>query len=386
MDRRIVAPGEIPLVEDILSAYKNSMIDKAALAEAILGQSTQAYGLSATALSSGAVTNYAFAVQIGRGFIFAYEETDPNAYGVLGTDTTNILKTGINLNATDLGLTNTAPSTPGYSTNYLIAAAFEEIDTASTSLPFYNASNPLQPTYTVMNGLRQQVVVFEVVAGTPAATGSQTTPSAPAGYIPLWVVTINNGDSAVVAGQISAAPGAPFVVGLSALQSSINSLQSAVNTIDGELTTIDGEISSIDTQISGINTSLAGKAALGGSSGQSFQAASGTGSNNVVIRGDFPSALGGSSGWKKYPDPTSPSGYFIEQWAAGNTTAAGQTITFPIQFPNAVESIVICDGGSLPDAWGYHNVTTTGFSAYATAGGGSSGAASGAYSYRAKGY
>lgn len=57
-----------------------------------------------------------------------------------------------------------------------------------------------------------------------------------------------------------------------------------------------------------------------------------------------PANLGGSvlatNGWKKYPDPTSPTGYFIEQWGmsvmtAGASNVAGTGwINYPIVFPN----------------------------------------------------
>jgi hypothetical protein len=58
----------------------------------------------------------------------------------------------------------------------------------------------------------------------------------------------------------------------------------------------------------------------------------------VILPSKFPSSLG-ATGWKKYPDPNSPTGYFIEQW--GSTTASSSgggavLATFPIAFPNAV--------------------------------------------------
>ena len=49
----------------------------------------------------------------------------------------------------------------------------------------------------------------------------------------------------------------------------------------------------------------------------------------------FPSSLG-TYGWKRYPDPNSPTGYFIRQWGfiqvTNNSTLA---VTLPIAFPNA---------------------------------------------------
>lgn len=75
--------------------------------------------------------------------------------------------------------------------------------------------------------------------------------------------------------------------------------------------------------------------------------AGGTGANDAVIAGQFPSSLtinGGplTYGYKKYPDPGSPSGYYIEQWAttasynfqpSGGSGQQNLAATFPIAFP-----------------------------------------------------
>ncbi len=220
MNRDLIYPGQIALAENMLDSFKDAMVGIGANSEAMLGQGTTAYGLACTALASGVVSGSAFAVQIGRGFMFSYQETDPNAYGVLGADTaTNILKTGINLGTTNLGLTNAAPATTGYSVNYLVSAAFQEADTGSTVLPYVNAANPASPyagpsnSGVSQNTLRAQTVVFQVTAGTAAATGTQTTPATPSGYVPLYVVTVTNAQTAVAGGNIAIAPAAPFLRG-----------------------------------------------------------------------------------------------------------------------------------------------------------------------------
>jgi hypothetical protein len=216
MDRQFIYPGAVALAENALLGFKDAMINDGMIAEAILSSATSCYGLTATALASGVVSGSAFAVQIGRGALFSYQETDPNAYGVLGTDTaTSILKAGINLTSTNLGITNAAPATTGFSQNFLISAAFQESDGTPTVLPYYNASNPSAPlsgaanSGATQNMTRTQRVVFQVTGGTAAATGSQTTPATPSGYVPLYVVTVNNGDTATVSGQIALAPGNP---------------------------------------------------------------------------------------------------------------------------------------------------------------------------------
>lgn len=63
----------------------------------------------------------------------------------------------------------------------------------------------------------------------------------------------------------------------------------------------------------------------------------------------FPSSLT-PNGWKKYPDPTSPEGYFIEQWctsvsfsfaANGGSGQQNLTATFPLAFEHAVLQVGI---------------------------------------------
>lgn len=67
--------------------------------------------------------------------------------------------------------------------------------------------------------------------------------------------------------------------------------------------------------------------------------------NNV---GQFPSSLT-TNGWKKYPDPNSPTGYFIEQWGEVSTANPGTpTVNFPIAFPNVVFHVIPGVGSSGP--------------------------------------
>lgn len=67
----------------------------------------------------------------------------------------------------------------------------------------------------------------------------------------------------------------------------------------------------------------------------------------AVNLSQFPSSLT-SNGWKKYADPNSPSGYFIEQWGSvllGN--GASQVVTLPIAYPNQ-NLWAGCSYGSIP--------------------------------------
>jgi hypothetical protein len=61
---------------------------------------------------------------------------------------------------------------------------------------------------------------------------------------------------------------------------------------------------------------------------------------STLLSSKFTSSLG-TNGWKKYPDASSPTGYFIEQWGATSIAVTANTATaiswvYPISFPTAV--------------------------------------------------
>lgn len=73
-------------------------------------------------------------------------------------------------------------------------------------------------------------------------------------------------------------------------------------------------------------------------------------STQAVNQGQFASLLS-SGGYKKIPDPNSPTGYFIEQW--GTVSGAnGTPVIFPIAFPNACLNITISEAAGNAGSWG----------------------------------
>jgi hypothetical protein len=211
MDRNIVYPGSIPLDTDILSLNRNAMTAVGTLTAAVLGNTVVADGLACTPTAPASLT-----VTVAPGSITQLTALDPNAYGSLGTDTTDqLVKTGINLQA--VSFTLTPPTISGDSINYLIEATFSETDAVPVVLPYVNAANPSQPfsgpsnSGTAQNTQRIQRAQLQLKPGAAAAAGSQTTPAVDAGWVGLYVVTINYGQSAIHAGSISTLPGAPFV-------------------------------------------------------------------------------------------------------------------------------------------------------------------------------
>lgn len=211
MDRIIVYTDEQTIDTDFLNSEKNTMIGLGLLIQAILGTSTIVDGLACTPTGPASLQ-----VQIGQGAIYSNVNVDPSAYGAIAADTTHqIMKQGIQL-GTKL-LTLTAPVTSGQSVNYLIEAQYEDVDTGSTVLPYYNASNPAVAyngpanSGTSQNTVRQGQCVIQVKAGVAATSGSQVTPAPDAGFVGLWVVTVANGTTAITSGNIALYPGAPFI-------------------------------------------------------------------------------------------------------------------------------------------------------------------------------
>lgn len=136
MNRQIIYPGAIPLETDLLNTNKYTMIALAKLASAIMGSSTYVRGLACTPTSPASMV-----VNVAAGEIYSLANIDGTAYSSLAADTTHsILKQGYVLDAQSFTLT--APSTSGYSINYLIQVTYADTDGGSTVLPYYNASNP----------------------------------------------------------------------------------------------------------------------------------------------------------------------------------------------------------------------------------------------------
>jgi hypothetical protein len=134
----------------------------------------------------------------------------------LAADVTDqIVKTGINLQAVNFTLA--APASSGQSVNYLIEAAFSETDTDPVVLPYVNAANPSQAfsgpnnAGTAQNTERVQRVQLQLKPGAAALAGTQTTPAADAGWVGLYVITVNYGQSAVTTSSFVEATGAPFL-------------------------------------------------------------------------------------------------------------------------------------------------------------------------------
>ncbi len=211
MDRNIVYPGSIPLDTDILSTNRNAMVGIAALTAATLGSNVVADGLACVPTSPASL-----GVIVMPGSITQLASLDSTAYGSLGTDVADqIVKTGINLQPTNF--TMSVPSISGQSINYLIEATFDENDTLPVVLPYVNAANPTQPfsgpanSGTAQNTQRIQRVQLQMKPGAAAPSGTQTTPAVDSGWVGLYVVTVNYGQTTITYSNIATCPTAPFL-------------------------------------------------------------------------------------------------------------------------------------------------------------------------------
>lgn len=210
MDRNMVYPGAIPLDTDVLTVQRSIMKALGFLAQATIGNVTTFDGLACTQQTVPNMT-----VQVGPGAAFSLQVVDALSFGSLGSDSSPLVKFGVNLGSTTLS--TPAPGTTGQSINYLIEASYQESDATSVVLPYYNSSNPAVPysgpanAGTPQNTQRLQTVSLQAKAGTPATTGTQTTPAADVGYTGLYVVTVAFGATSVVNANISTYASAPFI-------------------------------------------------------------------------------------------------------------------------------------------------------------------------------
>jgi len=211
VDRQIVYPGGIPLDTDLLNIERSVMVAIGYLAQATLGTSMVADGLVCTPTQPESMT-----ITVGPGSISQFGVVDTTSFGSLPAETSEpLLRLGINVGNTTFSLT--APTGAGQATNFLIEASFLEADATPIVLPYYNAGNPALPysgpgnTGAPQNTQRLQSVQFQLKAGAPGATGTQTIPSVDAGWAGLYVITLATGQTAISAANIATLPGAPFV-------------------------------------------------------------------------------------------------------------------------------------------------------------------------------
>jgi hypothetical protein len=217
VDRSIVYTSALPRTVDFLNACKFAMMGNAYAMKGCLGFTGMTppppyvEGMSCAPTSPTADLN----VHIAIGSIYAVDPVDSTAYSDLGTDSSHsILKQGILNDPVTLAIT--PPGTPGYSQIYLVQAILSDVDGGSTVLPYYNSANPSQPYSGPGNAGTSQfttrtcLCAVALKAGVAAPSGTQTVPTPDIGYVPLWQITVANGQTQITGANIALAPTAPF--------------------------------------------------------------------------------------------------------------------------------------------------------------------------------
>lgn len=210
MKRQIFYPNEI-LTDTMLSNQaRDDMNNIGRFMQSVMGTANAFDGLPCTASVS------TMSVNVGTGVAYSLQNVDNTAYGSIGADLTHqTVKMGKLIDT--VNLLCPAPTLAGKSINYLVQAAFVESDGGAAILQFYNSSNPSMPYSGPLNDnsssntIRDCVCSVSVKVGTPATTGSQTTPAPDAGYTGLYVVTVAYGATSIIAGNITTLTTAPFI-------------------------------------------------------------------------------------------------------------------------------------------------------------------------------
>jgi hypothetical protein len=211
VDRITVYSGEVPRTVDFLQAEQNTMVAGAKLAASVLGTTGVVDGFACTPNSPAALN-----VLLGGGTVYQVTSLEATTWSSLAADTTDqVVKQGIQLAQQTIALT--PPGTAGFSQVFLIEVQYQDSDSGSTVLPYFNAANPNSPfsgpgnTGTAQNTTRKGIAAVQVKAGVAATTGTQVAPTADAGWIGLWLVTLANGQTTITAGNIVQVANAPFL-------------------------------------------------------------------------------------------------------------------------------------------------------------------------------
>ncbi|MDE2103829.1 MAG: hypothetical protein KGL39_41715 [Patescibacteria group bacterium] len=302
MDRQIVWAGQIPLDTDLLNTNRNVMVGFGYGMQDTLGAATQVSGFPITATAPASL-----AVNIGAGRIYSVQNVDNSAFGSLAADTTDtVMKQGILLTANaPVALNCPAPSTAGYSINYLIEVAYQDSDTNLTVLPYYNASNPSQAyagpnnSNTPQATKRQGLVSLIAKPGIAATTGTQVTPSADSGYVGLYVVTVAYGQTAITSANFVLSTQAPSP--LASFSAGFNTGLLSQATANGIYQQLAGKNWSVPTPVSGVSLTVNGVAGAfaeviysQNTTGQSLGLQIQAGTNNTDYALNIKNASGGA--------------------------------------------------------------------------------------------
>jgi hypothetical protein len=175
-------------------------------------------------------------INLAQGRIYQQAALDAASYGLLPSDSTLVMQQGFA--AAQAVTLTTAALSAGQSQWALVQAMFSPNDQVRANDPtggvlfYWNSANPSQPlqgpsnTGATQPTERASVCTISVIYGSPATTGSEVPPQPTVGFVPLYLVDLTFGQSAITTGQIVTAgpsvgtgvpsnyPYAPFLAGL----------------------------------------------------------------------------------------------------------------------------------------------------------------------------
>lgn len=228
MSRPIVYGFEQIRDYDWLSGHRDMVKANARLAQSLFGVSRTIV----TKLEASASTSPDMHVHVNAGCIFQWAPTDENPYGMLDPDDEYIYHLGY-ADAQIFTITKGGLSS-GQEQWVLIQARYKENDRVRPGdpdngiPPFWNAADPTDPLFGqadeggILPTMRESLALVQVEYGAPAAIGNAVPPQPGAGFVPLYLILINNSTTAITNGMILRAgnaaytgyPEAPFCGGL----------------------------------------------------------------------------------------------------------------------------------------------------------------------------
>ena len=232
MNRTIIYSQEQPRSFDFVQWEHDVLVGLGFTIQDILDSTTTVLsGFAATQTTVASLT-----INMAAGRVYQQASADAVAVGAITQDLTQIIQQGFYA-AAQITL-STAGISAGQSRWALIEAQFSQTDVVRTGdpnggiPPFYNAANPSVP----LNGQgglgaispteRSGNCVIQVITGSAATTGSEVPPSPTGGWVPLYLIDLAYGQTAITTAQILTAgpsvgtgvpnnyPYAPFLAGL----------------------------------------------------------------------------------------------------------------------------------------------------------------------------
>lgn len=201
--------NETPFDTDILRNGRYQQVDNSNLAATVLGTGlsnpTFVRDLPCTPISPAGL-----GVTVGTGAIYSSEPLEPTDWSSLPADTNaNHYQYKQAVCMDPVNLTTPAPLVSGNSVIHLVEVQFQTQDVNPVSRPYFNSTNPDDPDFETASDTRQDIISIVLKQGVEGLTPTPPTPDA--GYTGLYYVTVAYGQTTIISGNITKAPGAPFI-------------------------------------------------------------------------------------------------------------------------------------------------------------------------------